>query len=1541
MGDNLMEYNQFCSEFSIQGCRLNGTRFDYSNNSWGDKYWRNVDVSYVVAASYLTMITLIALIMYLRNRTRLRLIVVLFSFLGVSAAIAGFLSTSRFHRWSMQQDGTKGNEKLETNIFWIWSFVAEGVGTVLLALTVVKVGTVFYPQVGRKNIFYVLSIIMILIYAAVAIANLVIYIVQTSGRAMKGSDAQLYQECIDYLQSCMLLDPAARNIPPPQKDRNNYFLSGQIKEWDELKLNPSRAIYLPNQVLTAVIFLWVSLYLFVPLLRNRKHRPVIGSDMTAVGIWYLSCLTILVLGYIALTIYFCVYRPKDNIYQSWSLALDVSLRGTFGIVFSLPAPMFIIRFVRQYYGQNRKDGDYSRTQRNFASRHQGMLSPINYSQNSGGDFSTLSSPDRTLGATAKAGVHVEDPLAFLESHSARSNNINFGSIKLFPTRNRGESMESSKVFNQDFEPDELRDSNVVGDDSQSHEPFHQYYVTMETCSVDGKTGCKNVSSDLDTKQEKDAKSPESAAMEPQRPKSALIATKSSEKETIRGLSLDDAAYTSSAKDSVVFQDDNGSSSKREPLFQDLTQEASSINNISNTITGTTGWEIGGYNTSQESKADNVPDTSSDSIISSTHPRDASNTSNISLAQPLERIKQDLVYNVGDGTVTVLPELTGLQKQLAQHQSSLLPSAIAIQHFDPAENCPPALRAQMESAFATYIDSLPPDVDIDGRIRLNSQEPDLITADTDDFKMTRHLNERFRVYQQNRNMFTYDRTYWIKHPPNPSGLEPSLSRKEKSADNTKLGPVTSPTSKLITIQPPPPNFAPPLPPPDAAGSTKKKWLPSRKSHDLDRQATKVAALKASEPDRTSSNERRGSLTNIGADLASPSKTSKPKESRLGVFSKVLSSASHKGSDRTRTSQDIVDPDRERDKPESNSKLEGKSIGLLQISAPAPATVEALAKSTSLGQLKEEDEDKGLQYYYPDPYFSLAESKRNYTSATGSTAIERGMSSSAQKHPLSSTFSDDVRSESIGSTKSPTSTTKSFDYGPLSPIPDTKKSDSTTISSKSSRGSLGSRKLSKLDLSISRNSADIVGSAPNTPLPQPTGFGSILTRSSSNSKKIGAKFKVRDGRSKSDTAPTRTSADLIQSSVANLPITTTRKPSMPSVAVSNQPSSLSPPPRQSWSRSKSFQNTAPNFSTALVSKFTEGETPMTVDVQLANDLISADTIPSSGGTRSSLASSIGSPTTDSPTLTPINELRIKPPKKDVSSSLVPSPSMPPVSSSISKPGSGVAKAILDQRTNSLDRDIERKFTASSGALEGANTGKSRPTAMELRRMTNRPQRSIDNLASAYFYKRAAEYGGPNDANGRNGSEKADMNSSLTSTGLSSPIGIPPSSPQLISSGFSYYGVSSTGGSDSGRSSPYQRDSILGQKRHHKNQSSLDYSTSGVTLTSPSSSPLYDTLSTPGSNNVVGDSGRTNSVTSSLHLIADDPWTQAMVARAQNSNLAATGSSTPSGGGGGHSHSFSQSSIQLPAINPARSPSPGLFAPSSTTYSSRSSTTRSGSG
>lgn len=272
----------------------------------------------------------------------------------------------------------------------------------------------------------------------------------------------------------------------------------------------------------------------------------------------------------ALTIWSCFQVEPKTLYQPWISAVDVCLRGTIGIVFSLPAPKFIIQFARQYYGHQRKEGDCSRIPRDITSRQRGMFgSSMNYSQDFGGNFSNDRSPVTTMGTTAKAGASIEDPLGYLEDHSSRSNNMNFGSIKLFPTRNRGESMESSKVFNQDFEPEDPQDENLTGDEGHVSDSFQQYYSKMDTAIPIVMSRDMNSLTTQDA-QEKGLLSSGHKVEEPQRPAPALTVIRSTEKQAVRSWDLDSQAKlslenitapSSSAQESTIQQHDKGAASE--------------------------------------------------------------------------------------------------------------------------------------------------------------------------------------------------------------------------------------------------------------------------------------------------------------------------------------------------------------------------------------------------------------------------------------------------------------------------------------------------------------------------------------------------------------------------------------------------------------------------------------------------------------------------------------------------------------------------------------------------------------------------------------------------------------------------------------------------------------------------------------------------------------------------------------------------------------------------------------------------------------------
>ncbi|KAF9936712.1 hypothetical protein BGZ65_002131 [Modicella reniformis] len=250
------------------------------------------------------------------------------------------------------------------------------------------------------------------------------------------------------------------------------------------------------------------------------------------------------------------------------------------------------------------------------------------------------------------------------------------------------------------------------------------------------------------------------------------------------------------------------------------------------------------------------------------------------------------------------------------------------------------------------------------------------------------------------------------------------------------------------------------------------------------------------------------------------------------------------------------------------------------------------------------------------------------------------------------------------------------------------------------------------------------------------------------------------------------------------------------------SLSPPPRQSWARSKSFQGTNSAITAALQFKADTNDSyypvPITVDTKLANERSgssTADKVSSSDEPRTSMSSSLGSATSGSlsPALNSISELHersgsVETDHRFSSKNLSASPTSPPLSplaTPVMRLGS-LKTRNPEYRTNSLDRESHSRILNNAGARD--RTGFS-TAAMDLRRANSRYGRSGDNGDTFGYYRNA----NTND----HGSTDREREHGLSTT-PSNPTIHPPSSPHIVSSGFSYYGVSSTG-EDSGRSSP----------------------------------------------------------------------------------------------------------------------------------------------
>ncbi|KAF9169516.1 hypothetical protein BGX20_010211 [Mortierella sp. AD010] len=1424
---------------------------DYSNNGGA------MSVSGIVicaVGAYVACLCVMSFVMSIRARTRLRTAACVFIFIQLIVAAVGIL-------WVASQ-------RVDPQWFWLCTFIAEGVGMMMLCHTIVSVGNGFYPMTGKKNFFWRMAIAMIVIYALLAIANIAFYVQQkivyhkispadfkalTSTVLSSGVKAWRDYNCNIYAGYSNLTRDGAENW--------TYLPCAQ----NEVFSRPYLPLYVAHQMVMFLACVWTSFYLFIPLVRNHRNGPVgrpADSDTMAIGIWYLSCLVVLTLG-------------AKFAFKPIVQAADLGLRATISPVFFLPAPPFLIRFYRQHVKQNghgsnslnggskyggpcRRNGSYT-TETNV---HQGSFTTMEEPHVlSSPLYSPAGSHTGRFEETGRGGASLDSETNRPNDREVTDKNKNqridsigsaYNPLRFFPSRDRGPSMESRKVFNQEFDQDDNTDGQHGPEDISRLNSF-------EYPNSDGSLSPRFNGPSI---------------MEVQKPGAAL---------TVSGLK-DLERWSNSMR---------GDSSNANVEKLEMTNQISppKANLESSPITGTTGWEVGGWGHVRQNSDGNENSLSS--------PMDPYLSNPTQLVQPLQAnqnpepdsekpIELATVINIHDNEknkIAPVPDsmiqgLTGLQKQLAEHRSALLPMVLAMQELDDCQGSV-TYDSHDESSF--------------GRDNADSNEP------------RKHRprgvpNRRYDDTIITGARTTYSEQSLSQNSESTTAGKPNTEEKSIGNGASTMHWSNYPANKsLVSIHGTDDSYSAYY---SASGSSKgteksapgfkMKWLPGRKADEGDQVPSKKLGADPSSvtvnsvADESKVSKRSSINANIN-DGALVAKGGRPKEPRRGVFSKVL------GGDRGRSSQDINDQERESKLLDSEGKLVTNAHG-----STVPATVEALALESTIG-LDAIDDEKGLQYYYPDPYSSFAEFKIPQSSARDqATTQDVGLSrnTSVSRHPLSTIYSDvesinDVEdvltdmmvlgkvrsddSQGNSSLKTPTKTSKGSKKSP--------KKDGMSLPSLDSSIADNFNNGSNITTSTSTsNSAPpSAGTSPQTSLP----FGSLLSRSPSGSKRFA---KSKGGRSKSDAILTRDSAEFpmqTEVTVDIMPIPVARNSSISNATTIRQPAqtSLSPPPRQSWARSKSFQGPTPTTAAALLSsKQSTGN--FSIDTKLANELgvnaatgtPTSDIDPASAGVRTSLSSSIGSPTTASmsPHLSPTLEAMEH---EENESSIVYTPSSPPLfplpgltstgTSSLTRPGNHKPRIPTEYRTNSLDRDSDVYGLPGSTGLN-SKTGFS-TAAMDTRRANNRHQRSVDNLSSSYYYRRAAEFSGNNNigqrkpTSGLNREQERENEYSSSSASQQRTM--------------DYYGsrIATDVEEGSKRKDPSsQSTSGNGARTLHKSKSSLDYPFAGIAI--------------PG---VANDNSRTSSLTNSQRIMADDTWTKAMVARAQNG-----GSGTTSTAGGSNS-------------------------------------------
>ncbi|KAG0256470.1 hypothetical protein BG011_004486 [Mortierella polycephala] len=1237
---------------------------------------------------------------------------------GLSIAIIGLLSSKHV---------------LSSNWFWAWNFFAELIAVVCLTLTIVSVGSGFYPMTGGRNTYWRASMGVVTIYGVLALINLIYYTYQKlvphpfSGEevlALRQAivEKRLYNPWELYTQR---KTEKIQRLIPNIDTRWEGAEDWRQLSWAELEMfaRPETSYYLAHQFAMLLTCAWAVIYLFIPLVRHHRHGPVgrpVDSDMMAVGVWYLSCLMTLAFAYGCLNMVYAF--NQEFIYEQQAQALDLCLRITLGPIFFLPAPAFLLRFYRNHFRKFRGSRGGSSSERTGAAGHN-MGSGNNHFNGSFTNSSNYNSfsqngPSYPMSAeSTRVGSRLGvDDGKLLQGSSEIASEVHakhqeptspahaFGRHRIFQSRDRGLSVESSRVLTKDFDSESAQSQNPSEDRPDS---FHLYYSKVDalnhplsnSLNLDDyhqATIERYGPSDNDTRPY-DVNAPQipkpvltQAYMRPTRSKSPIAAARSDTK----------------------FVPKSPAQSKEEvesPFDRSAKREGSPSSDRPVSLmdpTGTTGWEVGGYESRRQGDAKGI-------------------SSELEGGQKSE--KEGFAQDPQLPPNSSFQGLTGLQRQLAEHRSALLPQVIAFKAYHEEL----AATEPFDHGFKSLnIVPFEPEATV----------PRAIAADDFDSQ---------RLYS---------------HCTSNDGVLPgSVYSSAKSAHSGDQEPeMPSSTHKVDTMH----------------------W-------SMPQTLSKQKA------------EKEGGTYNVNATAASSAangkqRDNKCKEGLVAVFSKAITGGSHgssnaghkggqsKSSSHVRLGQDFRDRSF---KNGGSNGAEGSSNTMSK--APVAATVEQLAqRSVQRHEELEGEVTRGPNAYdYSDPYDDAARFKRLQDYPTKNipngpqnayNRLDSSMSKAEAKASSTSVATKGTSTQSLGSSKSRDSLAKSN--------ASSKDSQARPVSPSSKKSKYSSRSGSKSE-SVYRESSD----SPRSP------------------------------------------------SIEYAGTTTRHTPAIPSPATPTIPSpmvktSLSPPPRQSWRRSKSFKGTSGPITA--------------IDTNLANqpEAAGSDPLSSASATNTSFSSQ-NSPTMHADGACPISH-----------------PSSPNP-----QQGQGYRGNSLEYNEPRVSKERERIIPLSP-PLSGLNS----------RLNSSRNHRSIDNMSSAYYYKRAAEL--------NNNSSPISMYTDAKSSGYTSPQSSrqirDPTNITLPSSLHSSASMSPTLGSPpspSARTMSGLNSYFLSKNQdvHGRNTPSPTYhgggGSSSTTMSKISShmGPTFSELA-PAENG--GQILTTYPVQSQRGVIEDDPWTQAMVNRAQ---------------------------------------------------------------
>ncbi|KAG0080206.1 hypothetical protein BGZ93_007672 [Podila epicladia] len=131
--------------------------------------------STIIATSYITIVTILACVLFARSRTPLRLGSLVMAVLGLSISAVSIVYATG---------------AVSSAVFWIHQFIAECVAVTWVVTTIIHLGYAFYPTTRHQIALWRAALASVILYDLIAIAELAYYCAVVWG-AVGGNETNL------------------------------------------------------------------------------------------------------------------------------------------------------------------------------------------------------------------------------------------------------------------------------------------------------------------------------------------------------------------------------------------------------------------------------------------------------------------------------------------------------------------------------------------------------------------------------------------------------------------------------------------------------------------------------------------------------------------------------------------------------------------------------------------------------------------------------------------------------------------------------------------------------------------------------------------------------------------------------------------------------------------------------------------------------------------------------------------------------------------------------------------------------------------------------------------------------------------------------------------------------------------------------------------------------------------------------------------------------------------------------------------------------